>query len=849
MCGLRWRLAISLCAIACACMIQSHSSADEPVATMPRPQPAVKAAAGGTSFASDAAASRTNAAPRPSVVYTPEIPQPGRAATGPSPLRPLPMRLVNGRMQEGEGPGGQPIVPQPIVPQPNQPTSQPIVPQPGANTGASARQVSGTGLDLYAPSGGSSIRMDTFELTMPQNNVPATSSVTGETVRSQARPDIVSALKDSTTQQTVSAQMRNPISFDPRVRGYRYGQIYSQIDGAEWVPGRQDLDTPLSMISPNIVDTAIAIPGPYGTQYGPGFSFLGVNTADTPRYSQGAEVHADLGINYITNGDQVNAYERFYGGGDRQGFSVFHNSRHGNAYRAGNGQYIPAAYNSQNFFGQYGWNIDRFTKLEFRYLRQDITNTQIPGQFYQLDFNGTNGFNLRLTNDNPNSFWTRSTTEGWYNQTYYNGSTNPSETYFNVVGRVNLALTDFYNGLGFAGQVTDFRSATTGNTIITGGRYTGVLGDDDDPQIITGGDYRYVQQLITERTTWTPPPTSPSPPQDVSTFLPNSYMTDPGVFLNLKIPVNTFWTTTFGSRFDFIQTAAFDRNFDPDTFGPEPLQKYNRLYTLFVNNKIDISPNWSSQIAFSSAQRPPTLTERYADNIFIAVAQDGFTKVIGNPQQSPEHAYQMDLTLQANYDNFRGRWSGFGSWITSFSTFSVQPVVDPTGARTFFTTTTPLASLAGTEMYVEGDLTSNLTAFGNVFYLTGRDLTLAQPLIQIYPLDSRVGIRMHDSNRGSKWAVEVYERMVSAQHQLGTLRQTDGGLYIAEFETPGFAITNISAYYNYSERLSFVGGINNLLDQNYLEHLSLRLASQGPFPAASVFSPGFAAYMGANCTF
>ena len=50
---------------------------------------------------------------------------------------------------------------------------------------------------------------------------------------------------------------------------------------------RLDLDSMLSKIDPYLIQTATVIPGPYGVQYGPGFSFINVQTIDTPRSTNG----------------------------------------------------------------------------------------------------------------------------------------------------------------------------------------------------------------------------------------------------------------------------------------------------------------------------------------------------------------------------------------------------------------------------------------------------------------------------------------------------------------------------------------------------------------------------------
>jgi iron complex outermembrane receptor protein len=203
--------------------------------------------------------------------------------------------------------------------------------------------------------------------------------------------------------------------------------------------------------------------------------------------------------------------------------------------------------------------------------------------------------------------------------------------------------------------------------------------------------------------------------------------------------------------------------------------------------------------------------------------------------------------------------SGFYSFIQNFSTFTVLDAVDPTGARIVFTYNTPLATLAGFESYCEQDLNPYWTVFGSGLYVGGRDQTLGAPLTQIYPLEGRAGVRLHDPEGGNRWGVELMARAVARQFRLGTLRvgEPEAPLdlrEIVEQPTGGFTVWNVRSYYNMTDRLSVVLGINNLFDRNYIEHLSLRFQQQGPppnpaIPAIGVLSAGFTPYVGVNWTY
>ena len=170
-------------------------------------------------------------------------------------------RLVNGRFVQQTAPSEPSQSETPNVPSTTSPS-------------ASDRQFNSLSSLVSAAQQAGAIRVNT---TAPSETL---------NVSQQVNPplDLVGALQQSSSVQTVNNQLRNPVALDPRVRGYRYAQIYTQADGGFWLPVRQDLDTPLSMIDPTIVQQAEVVPGPYALRYGPGFSYLNVVTAPTPRY-------------------------------------------------------------------------------------------------------------------------------------------------------------------------------------------------------------------------------------------------------------------------------------------------------------------------------------------------------------------------------------------------------------------------------------------------------------------------------------------------------------------------------------------------------------------------------------
>ncbi|MEE3370024.1 MAG: hypothetical protein VX346_11825, partial [Planctomycetota bacterium] len=126
--------------------------------------------------------------------------------------------------------------------------------------------------------------------------------VRGTEAVTRATSDGGSLLGKSNSTNGVTAQRRTPVITDLRIRGARSGQILAS--GSYYAPARVDLDTMLSKFDSRMIDSITVIKGPYSVRNGPGFEFLDVELAGSPRYDEGYESEATTGIQYLTNGEQ-----------------------------------------------------------------------------------------------------------------------------------------------------------------------------------------------------------------------------------------------------------------------------------------------------------------------------------------------------------------------------------------------------------------------------------------------------------------------------------------------------------------------------------------------------------------
>jgi outer membrane receptor protein involved in Fe transport len=642
-------------------------------------------------------------------------------------------------------------------------------------------------------------------------------------------------------------QRRSPISQDPHIRGYKYSQIYTQADGVYWTPARLDLDTMLSKIDPNMIQDVTVVPGPYGLRYGPGFAFIDVTRMPTPRSTSGIVQDFETNFDTRTNGGQVNFRESVSGGGADWGYRFSYGARKGSDYRAGNDLKIPSSYESQDVWGELSYDINSHQRLDFAFQRLDQTDTEFPAQFFDLNFLGTYGFQAALTDDSPYGPWNRMTVETWYNRTWFDGDSRnkANRPDFPVMQRVDEALDAHYGTLG-----NHLSAYTQGAGYSSGARSMATFGSPDDQHVNVGADFRYLGQDINEQYNIA---RSGVTVDDFTTNMPHAWMLNPGVFAEWSSPVNDVWTMSVGSRADIARTTARASDLRPTgnllPYADE-LTQNDTLYSFYLTNDVEMNDFWTLTGGFGYGQRPPSLVERYADGLFLSLAQSGFERFIGDPTLDYERNWQVDVGVTGEFDRVRVRANAFHAWIIDYITWQDDYVPSIPDARLLRFINTPLATLTGFELSGEYDLSPTLTSFGEMAYIDGRDRTIDQPLPAMSPLDNRLGLRWHDPEKGRRWGLELAARLVLYQDRLGTIRQGDTGFVQVETFTPGFTVWDLRSYWNYTDTLRFVAGIDNLFDETYQEHLDLRLGPSTGVPGwTRVYEPGITPYFGVNWIF
>lgn len=152
------------------------------------------------------------------------------------------------------------------------------------------------------------------------------------------------------------------------------------------------------------------------------------------------------------------------------------------------------------------------------------------------------------------------------------------------------------------------------------------------------------------------------------------------------------------------------------------------------------------------------------------------------------------------------------------------------------------ASTAGLETGLTHRVGQAWTFDGAVAYVRGTNLTDRRPLAQMPPLDGRLSAQY---DRG-RWSAAGLVRLVAAQRRVAVNQGTIVGQDFRE--TPGFSVVSVNAGWRLTSMLSVTGGVDNVFDTAYAEHISRQGAMIPGFAmqTAQIREPGRAAWVRLN---
>ncbi|MCU0782302.1 MAG: TonB-dependent receptor [Akkermansiaceae bacterium] len=238
---------------------------------------------------------------------------------------------------------------------------------------------------------------------------------------------------------------------------------------------------------------------------------------------------------------------------------------------------------------------------------------------------------------------------------------------------------------------------------------------------------------------------------------------------------------------------------------------------------------WTTlELAGARKVRSPSSLERYLWTPLSASAgqADGRT-YLGNLDLDPEASHQVNLTAAFRGRRWEVRVSPFYNWVSDY----IQGVPigrrDAAGRPVLQYQNVSLAELRGVDGEARWLITTNLTLRAGLSYVRGTNEETDDNLYRIAPLRGNVALDVQW--RGFEATVET----VLADEQ------TDVSAYNSEPVTPGYVVVNLRAGYRFNAHLRLDAGVENLLDEDYADHLDGINRVAGSDVAVGARLPGY----------
>ncbi len=607
-------------------------------------------------------------------------------------------------------------------------------------------------------------------------------------------------------------------NLDPVIRGFKFNQLNIQVDNGLSMEGGcpNRMDPTTAHVEAGDIQAIEVLKGPFALRYGPTMGGVVNMLTASPRPFDKFQVHVKATLGYESNWNGQRQNVTVYGGGKKVFFTFSgNNSIYGN-YTDGDGNLVPSEFTKFGYNAKLGFALAENHTITLSYSEFYARNVAFPSlpmderaddtKLYSLDYNAN----------------------------------KVSKTIETIHFKAYLSDVD---------HTMDNKERGFGDTVVAvsqilarryGYRAEFGLNTGKNSHLFVGTDMYHIDKDGTrEKTMIGQYPMNGNVPLKVENLWNKAVINNYGVFGEYRINKN-LWEAVFSGRIDY--NSAYS-----DSISLMNMKKVDIIGTpadstssSFVNISFSmgvtrkLNENMSLGLSFGRGVRSGSMIERFI--ITLPVGFDNF-EYIGNPNLLPEANNEIDLVYKYKHQTYGAvELTAFYSIVQNYIGGvylppSVQkPLTQGTlGVKKFDNIGT--ANLYGFELSYatpsrykwRASLTAattmgtideaevlDLDANGKV---TGTHMVSNDPLGEIPPLN--MNLRLSYRLLNDKLIPNLNFRYVAAQNRVSESMQ--------ELTSPSFSLLDFSIMYKHNKNLSIIGGVNNLLDKAYYEHLNRRV--------------------------
>ncbi|HNS17856.1 MAG TPA: TonB-dependent receptor [Bacteroidales bacterium] len=608
----------------------------------------------------------------------------------------------------------------------------------------------------------------------------------------------------------VSGIRKGGSTVDPVIRGFKYSQLNVQVDDGQKIEGGcpNRMDPAASHIDLEDLRSLEILKGPYAFRYGPSFGGIINLRTHKPGFSERFSIDGSALIGYTSNPSGAREHLILNGANRLVNFSLSGNNKQNGDYVDGNGNRVKAESKKYNVKGQFGITPGKQHKLLFSYLYSMGQDVAFPALPMDMREDKTKLMSLDYTWDHP------------------------SELALPV--KVKLYRSDVKHTM-------DNKDRPNSDTVVavtivqafnTGGRLEGGF-NNGNYNLLMGVDFEHITKDGDRVKTLIMQPTMPSHTEQIWN---NAVIANLGFFAEFRKSLTPF-DVIASARLDLNQANSDDITFEKMGtviyFNDNNESKYVN-FSASGGFECWINPTLSLSLTLGRGIRSPDMTERFIT--LLPVGYDNYD-YLGNPSLKPEANNQVDLTARfkdPNIGNFEV--NGFYSLVTDYITGKIVPPVEQKpatsgviGVKKFYNADRArfrgfeltYASTPSSEWYIHFIAAYTRATINEAVRhiisdqgeVSGTETINNDPLSEIPPFESTLVIGYKFLQ--GRLLPKIKGRIAAHQNHVSKA--------FYEQTTPGFFVAGFSCSYYHNAHFTITGGVDNIFDKAYYEHLSRRI--------------------------
>jgi iron complex outermembrane receptor protein len=616
-------------------------------------------------------------------------------------------------------------------------------------------------------------------------------------------------------------------NIDPVVRGLKFGQLNVQTNGGQKIEGGcpNRMDPAASHIDINDITYIEILKGPYALRYGPNFGAVLNLVTEKAQPFESWKIKARAIKGWESNWNGTKEHVSISGGNDRIFFALSGNNQNYGNYEDGNGNEVKSEFRKYNFSAELGFVPAENHEIRLAYKNSQGRDIRFPTlpmdersddtQLYSATYHYTNGKSILKTID----------AKAYFSDVNHEMD-NKWRSFSDTV--VAISTIEAKNTGGRA----DFGFEQGISTLHAGVDYEDIRKDG-----------QRVKNMIMQ----------PGLPVKTEDLWNDASIQNLGIFAEYKLEQNPFLNWIFAARLD-INKAGSNPLVLKNMMGNE-MYRNDTVDSDFTNLSLSgglsykITSELTLDFALGRGVRSPDMVERFI--ILLPVGYDNYD-YLGNPLLKPENNHQIDLTLKYVCDRSGSfRMNGFYSYITDYITGIKLPPsqVMPQskgvlGVKQFqnideafmygfeFIWISPARFNWGINLSAAYTAGYNPEAIKYVYEngeVINQETVKNDPLPEIPPFEAN--LRFDYDFFDGDLVPQISLRAVADQKRISEA--------FDEKETPGFLVAGFNLNYQINKTISLAGGVNNIFDEAYYEHLNRRIIGS----ETSLYEPGRSFYL------